>query len=186
VFQAPARRAHFQTAYDAGDEQAFCRIFGPEKIVENLSEFLGYFMIRKVLAGQDLLRASGTVTGKLVAWLGARGCLAPDAAREAVQRARTAARDVPKAARLASALLDAARMAPAIDVDRLADEDYVEDQFIISRVEPGRLWFEEDIGPVKVPKAATDLAQPGWTVSVALGRVRGQWRIVQVGNVYPG
>jgi len=175
----------FQAAYAAGDEQAFCHLFGPDKVAENLNEFLGYFMIRKVMTGPDLVRASGTVTGKLVAWLAERGYLAPDAARAAAQRAKSAVRDLPRATRLGSVLFDAAEMAPAINVNRLADEDYIEDELTISRVEPGQLWFEDDIGPVKVPRAGTDLARPGWSVSLALGRVRGQWRIVQVGNVYP-
>jgi hypothetical protein len=28
-------------AFDAGDEEAFTRLFGPEKVIENLGEFLG-------------------------------------------------------------------------------------------------------------------------------------------------
>jgi hypothetical protein len=52
----------FEQAFDGGDEHAFCRLFGPEKICEHLGEFLGYFMVRKVVAGQELLKASGTVT----------------------------------------------------------------------------------------------------------------------------
>ncbi len=31
---------------------------GPQQLVDNLGEFLGYVMIRKVAAGQDLLRAA--------------------------------------------------------------------------------------------------------------------------------
>jgi len=34
-------------------------------------------MVRKVIAGQELLRAPGTVTGKLVTWLAARGYIEP-------------------------------------------------------------------------------------------------------------
>jgi hypothetical protein len=65
------------------------------------------------------------------------------------------------------------------------DADYIEDELVISRVEPGRLWFDDGIGPVKVPRAASDLARPGWSVSLVLARVRGQWRMLQVGSVYP-
>jgi hypothetical protein len=93
--------------------------------------------------------------------------------------------DLPRAARLAEILFDAAESAPRINVDRLEDADYIEDELTISRVEPGRVWFEDGIGPVRVPKAASDLARAGWTVGLALGRIRGQWRIVQVGGVYP-
>ena len=53
----------------AGDEEAFCKLFGPEEIPPHLGEFLGYFMVRKVSAGQELLKAAGTVTGKLARWL---------------------------------------------------------------------------------------------------------------------
>jgi hypothetical protein len=65
-------RALFDEAY-GGDDEAFVHQFGPDKIVENLGEFLSYFMVRKVIAGQELLRAAGTVTKKLVKWLGERG-----------------------------------------------------------------------------------------------------------------
>ena len=63
----------WQGEFETNEDGAFCRVFGPEKIVDNLGEFLGYFMVRKVIAGQELLKASGTVTGKLVRWLGERG-----------------------------------------------------------------------------------------------------------------
>ncbi len=178
-------RRRWQAAYDAGDEQAFCRLFGPDKIVDNLGEFLGYFMMRKVLAGEALLRASGTVTRKLVVWLAERGYATPAAAQDAIQRAGAAAHDLPQAARLASVLSAAAQAAAPANVQALADEDYIEDYLTISRVEPGRLWFGEDIGPVKVPKTASELARQGWMVNLVLGRVRGQWRILEVGNVYP-
>jgi hypothetical protein len=175
----------WEEAYGAGDERAFCRMFGPDKLVAGLAEFLGDFMIRKVTAGEGLLRASGTVTGKLATWLAAHGYLTPGDARDAVQRARAAARDLPRAARLATVLFEAAEAAPGVNIDRLADEDYVEDELMITGVEPGKLWFADDFGPVDVPRAATDLARTGWMVSIALARVRGTWRLVQVGNVYP-
>lgn len=184
-YLSKAEQDAFQAAYGAGDEQAFCHLFGAEKIAESIGEFLGYFMIRKVAASGELLRASGTVMGKLLAWLSERGELSPEVANDAQQRARAAARDLPRAARLAEILFDAVELAPRVNVNRLDDADYIEDELTISRVEPERVWFEADIGPVKVPKAASDLARAGWTMSVALARVRGQWRIVEIGSVYP-
>ena len=52
----------WQQAFDAGDERAFTRLFGPEKIPEQVGRFLGWFVIRKVMAGQEFLKACGTVT----------------------------------------------------------------------------------------------------------------------------
>lgn len=106
-------------------------------------------------------------------------------AQEAQQRARAAARDLPRAARVAAVLFDAAESGPSVRVEALDDADYIDDELMISRVEPGRLWFDDDIGPLKVPGAASDLARPGWMVSLVLGRVRGQWRMLQAGSVYP-
>ncbi len=40
----------WERAYEAGDEEVFCHLMGPEQLVDNLGEFLGYFMIRKVAA----------------------------------------------------------------------------------------------------------------------------------------
>jgi hypothetical protein len=71
-----------------------------------------------------------------------------------------------------------------IDVHTLSDEDYVEDYLFIDRVEPGTLWFERGIGPVPVPAKVSKLAQPGWAINIVLGRKRGTWNILEVGNVY--
>lgn len=65
--QAEHRR--WEKVFDSGDEEAFCHLFGPERILGHLSEFLGYFMVRKVIAGQELLRSAGTVTKRLAEWL---------------------------------------------------------------------------------------------------------------------
>ena len=53
----------WQKASDAGDEEAFCHLFRPQEIPPHLGEFLGYVVVRKAIAGQELLKAAGTVTG---------------------------------------------------------------------------------------------------------------------------
>jgi hypothetical protein len=81
-------------------------------------------MVRKVMAGQDLLKASGTVTGKLVRWLAAHGYIDEDMAEDAAEQAREASRDLPMANRLANLLHELADAAPEVDVDALAEEDW--------------------------------------------------------------
>lgn len=61
----------------------------------------------------------------------------------------------------------------------------MDDSLHIERVEPGVLWFEGGIGPLKVPAQASTLAQVGWSVTVVLARVRCVWHLLEVGNVYP-
>ena len=189
-----AESALFERYYNAEGKghREFCQLFGPDKIVNNLGGFLGYFMIRKVIASEDLKRASGTVTKKLSRWLAAKGYVAEPQAREGADRAADAARDLPKVERAARILYDAAANLGASPND-LSDEDYVEfDHFTIAKVEAGKLWLDifegaklHSYGPIPVPAAATKLLRAGWDISCSLGRMRGTWRIVEVANVYP-
>src|SRR6266540_1072880 len=180
----PERRL-FTEAYDGGDEQAFCHLFGPEKIPEHLGSFLGYFMVRKVFASRELLRAAGTVTGRLVRWLEREGYVEADVAAEAIERAKAAARDLPRADRLGELLADLTDADPPGGLEELADDCFVEDYLPIERVEPGALWFGGGVGPLAVPKAASELAEVGWEVNVVMARTASGWRLLEVGCVYP-
>ena len=186
--------ALFDRHYNAkgDDHREFCQLFGPDKIVGSLGMFLGYFMIRKVMAGQDLKRAAGTVAKKLSKWLATKGYISEEEAQAGADEGTEAARDLPKAERAAQVLFEAVEDL-TFDPNDLADEDHLEfDHFTISKIEPGRLWLEifesggrHLYGPVRVPKTATTLLRRGWDISCSLGRVRGKWWIVEVANVYP-
>jgi hypothetical protein len=189
-----AEGALFRRHFDAEGEahREFCQIFGPEKIVEHLDTFLGWFMVSKVMAGLEFKKASGTVTKRLVQWLAAQGYVeADDAGRGAASSGR-AARDLPKAERAARMLAGAAAE-HEVEPDALADEDWVEfDHLTLTKVAPGELWFEvwdtggaRQIGPVPAPITATKLLRKGWAISCGLARIGGIWRMVEVANVYP-
>ena len=189
-----AESALFERHYNANgeDHREFCQLFGANKIVENFRGFLGYFMIRKVLAGQDLKRAAGTVVTNLSKWLAEKGYIPQEAAREGAEEGAGASRDLPKAERAAQILFDAADKM-AVDLAALNDEDYLDfDHYTVARIEPGKLWIEifaggreQILGPIPVPDKATALLRTGWDISCSLGRIRGQWRIIEIGNVYP-
>ena len=51
----------------------FCDVFGPDKILGNVDEFLGYFLAHKVIAPQELLEMAGTVMQGLARWLQEKG-----------------------------------------------------------------------------------------------------------------
>lgn len=180
-----AEAGRWRAAFDAGDEEAFTQLCDPQQIVENYGEFLGYFMIRKVAASQQELKAAATVTKKLARWLAQHDYIGKEAADDAYERAAEAGRDLPRADKLGEHLFRLTRQTrlPA-DVDEIADEDWVEDYLPITRVEDGRLWFGE-VGPVAVPKEASDLAEVGWDVNIVLARIGGRWQVVEVGTVYP-
>lgn len=178
-------RRRWEAEFEAREEGAFCRLFGPEKIPGHLGEFLGYFMVRKVFAGQELLKASGTVTGKLVRWLSQHRYIDDQSAEDASGRAREASRDLPIAERLGMMLHDVAAGAPNINPEQVADQDWVENHLQITDVQPGKIWFEDGIGPITVPRKASDLARPGWSMHITAARTADTWHLLEVGFVYP-
>jgi len=175
----------WREAFDAGEDEAFTRLCGPERIVEHYSEFLGYFMVRKVAASKQQLKDAGTVTKRLARWLAEQGYVAADAAEVARERATDAGKQLPRADELGHQLfLETQRTQLPGHPNEIPDEDWIEDHLPITRVEAGRLWFG-DVGPVEVPTDASDVAEVGWDVTVVLARLDGVWRLVQVGTVYP-
>lgn len=179
-------RKRWKEAYQ-DDEEAFCHLFGPEHILPEVDEFLGYFMVRKVMAGQDLLRSAGTVTKKLAAWLHEHGHTGQTARDLAVDRGTAASRDLPRAERLANLLYEQRLATAAVDRAALGPRDIVGEDLPlqIERVESGKLYFTGIDGPLRVPRQASDLARPGWNVTITLIRQRGAWKVLEVGNVYP-
>lgn len=175
----------WESAFDEGDEEAYTALFGPDKIPGEIGQFLDWFVVRKVMAGEEFLRACGTVTKKLGKWLEANGYLDGGDAAYMVERGAEAGTDLPKADKLAGLLFEQSRETPRFDPNAMADDDWIEDQLWIERVEPGELWFDGGIGPVPVTPEASRLAHEGWAVTITLARLAGRWRIVAVGNVYP-
>ena len=179
-------RARFDKLFNAEGEQhrEFCDIFGPEHILENVGEFLNYFMVSKVMAGADTLRASGTVMKKLAKWLAENGHVGTDDAALAIEQGADAARDLPAAEKLSALLYDltAGRHAPR-------DSD-IEGRFGITKVEAGRIWLQgeddgEDYGPILLPERVSKLCRVGWTISGAVRNSGNRWVLVEAFQVYP-
>jgi len=177
--------ALFDRLYNAkGDEhREFCQLFGPEKIPGNVSEFLNYFMIRKVMCGKELKQAAGTVIKKLGKWLQEKGYVRPEIAAEVVSCGATAAKELPATEELACMLADYADWT-AVDC-----EQTIEDHFTIEAVEPGKLrlsnFSENDTMTVSVSPEISDACRVGWEISGAIGKTNNGWCILEVWNVYP-
>lgn len=114
-------------------------------------------------------------------WPGRPGCRRGPCQQCGIGRAR----DLPNAERLANALYELSLATPIRDRDgaqRWIEHDL---PLTITKTEPGRLWFEGDIGPLPVPRTIDQLAQTGWAVTAVLAYARKRWWLVEVGNVYP-
>ncbi len=177
--------ALFDRFYDAeGDEhRESCQVFGPEKIPGNVSEFLNYFMIRKVMCGKELKQAAGTVIKKLGKWLQEKGYVKPESAAEVVNCGATAAKELPATEELAWMLADYADCT-AVDCD-----EAIEDHFTIEAVEPGKLHLSDFSGNdeiiIPVSRNISDACRVGWSLSGVVGKTDKGWRILEVWNVYP-
>jgi hypothetical protein len=174
----------FERAFEDGDEEAFCHLFGPEKIVEQIPHFLYWFMLRKVMARESELRAAATTSRKLVRWLVERSYVDRDDAELALEAAASAHDDLPAADRLSTLLHDHTGGMFGPEPPREGAR-VVEDYLTIERAEPGALWFEGGLGPVGVPDEASELAKPGWGLWGALACENGRWRLLEHGIVYP-
>ena len=171
---------HFNA--EGRDHREFCEIFGPEKIPENVGEFLGYFMPHKVMCGKDLLRAAGTVTRKLGRWLAEKGFVSGDSADDMADRGARASKILPAAATL-SDMLAAHADATAGPVSKR-----VEGRFVVLAVGAASLDLEEMMSDAKmtvpVPRSAAKACQLGWRISGCVGKSARGWRLVEVWNIY--
>ena len=179
-------RARFDKHFNAEGEEhrEFCDLFGPEHILENVGEFLNYFMVSKVIVGADTLRASGTVMKKLAKWLAEHDYVSTDDADLAIEQGGDAARDLPAAEKLSTLLYDltAGRHEPR-DLD-------IEGRFSITKIEPGRIWLQdeddgENYGPILLTEKATKLCRVGWIVSGAVRKSGNRCVLVEAFQIYP-
>jgi hypothetical protein len=167
-------------------KRKYCETFGPEEIPAAYSEFLGYFLPRKVICGKDTLRTAGTVTKKLAKWLVAKGYVDDEEGDDAIDRAAEASRDLPASAEALDILTACSEDAP---MGRFAER--MEDHYTITRVEPGRTWLEpllggrKALGPIPVPEEASALLKEGWDLGGVVGKTGSGWQLSEVWNLSP-
>lgn len=184
----PAAARLFDRLFNAegAAHREYCEIFGPERIVPELGQFLGWFLVRKVIARPKDLAIVARETGRFVKWLGERGHIPAAVAAEGAVLAAEATKAVPAAEEVATLLRPG-----LLDEPAPADE-VIEGQFRVARAAPGKLWLEswEDgrtYGPFAVSVKVTARLKVDWELSGMGGRVgKKKWKLLEVWNVYPG
>lgn len=163
------------------DEQCFTKIFGADKLDEMVfSEFLDYFLIRKVMGGKYCMKKSVRVMKKLSSWLKEKQYTDEDY-KEYFKEAS----DLPNVGELAELIYEHAMKSPEKEYDEILDG-----YFSVLHLENKKLWLEEElgdgtnIGPVFVSKEISDLCKPGWTLNLVIGKDKTGWYILESGNVY--
>lgn len=169
---------------DGEEHKEFCQVFGPDKIAENVGEFVGYFLIRKVMLPGNEMGEAAAIVAAFLRWLVEKNIVPAKEMKEAIERAEQATKDLPAAEDANRLIWELAQKCPR-QVEEFLDFGYM----TIKRIEKDGLYLEpmfgEEVGPVTVPKKASLLVQPGWSVNCALARSGGKWHFAEVGNVYP-
>ena len=175
------------------DDNRFCDMFGPDYIQPyHINSFLSTFVIRKVMGTKGFLKACGPVMEKLAAWLLAKGHWNEDTMRHYRELVGdNAGGKLVACGELTQSLLDYVENHPVPDDgEDFDDDDYFHDQLTIKKVEPSRLIFDEMLDgggdiTISLPKSVTGKARTGWMVTMEVVRIKGKWRILGIGNVYP-
>jgi len=173
---------HYFELEDDGHKE-FCQVFGADKILENIGEFVGYFLIRKVMASATFLGKAAKEIEQLCYWLEKNKFVNSEDAREGASRAATAARVLPRSEKAAQLLCAAAQQ--YYDIAKVVEEGTMD----ITKVSSDSIWLcpigGKEVGPIFLPQQITKLLEVGWEINCALAKHRSKWLIVEVGNIYP-
>jgi hypothetical protein len=141
-------------------------------------------MPRKVIAGNETMKAAGTVVKKLTKWLVEEGYIKDDeSVRDMVG---TTARDLPASQKLLDELDDWLSETGPVKSGR-----EIEGHFLIHRTGPKQIWLEsmitgdEEIGPIPVPATIAKACKVGWDVGGVVALTSKGWRLVEVWNISP-
>jgi hypothetical protein len=179
----------------------------------HLRHFLSWFIIRKVIC--DNKADYAPVLREFVEWLKAKDAIKEKVYKEILmvfeqlkgepercdKLARLlykfAERDMPdlrEAKRDPKAFARKTAVLRAIHHEK--PQEILDSHFTITKVGPTALWLtpqdpdgegpeQAEIGPVQVPAEAAKLAKVGDGLNAAIGKMKGFWKLLEVGNVYP-
>lgn len=171
-------------AHQRGTEYAWCGLGSPKEIAYTIGHFLGWFMVRKVVAGQDLMRAAGSVTRRLGRWLYEHHYIDETNAEIFQSQAKSLGRALPKATDLRNKL---SRWVDGLGGIR-SDASYEGDFEIVAITDRG--WKLEGVdsalsGEISVPSELRHGPEVGWRISGVVARMSQSFRWVEIWNVYP-
>lgn len=169
------------------EKKQYCELYSVDKIDQvKLDEFMTDFMIRKVVGSKELMKNTGTVLRRFIKWLKENSYIDSKKFETLYNTVNENKDDLPKVEELSDLLYD-----NEIRNNFYEYEEYEEDYFLITKIEKGKLWLEsfmeenKAVGPVKVTKEISSLAQEGWLIYLVLGKRGKSWYIIESGNVYP-
>jgi len=176
----------FDKLYNEKNKE-FCELFGPDKIGSSeIGEFLDYFMIRKVMGSEELMKTVGRVMRKFVKWMNEKGYMNEgeyDNSAEIVDELKD---ELPKVVELSSLIYEYIEDNPPEEFS-----ESVDGYFRVIKIEPRKLWLDDYIGcggtlgPVSVSTEISSMCKEGWVIYLELGKTSKGWQMLVSGSVYP-
>jgi hypothetical protein len=155
-----------------------------------VSNFLEWFLIRKVIGPAWLNTSSPGIIQKYIKWLDKKGLLAEGAMDDVVETTKKAAKDLPRVEKAASLLYKLCdKNSERFSVDDFEDEDYMEGYGEVTGIIEDKLYLDyedEKTGPIQITKEIAKYLKKGDTVNLVVVRKGKLWYPLEVGNVYPG
>ena len=156
----------------------------------HVSNFLEWFLIRKVMGPQWMMKAAPTIMKKYFKWLDQKGLLAEGVIDEVLDTTKQAAKDLPRVDQAAELLFNLCDLNSSKYMDRDFDDDgYMEGYGEVTGILGDKLHLDyggEKIGPVQVTKEIAGHLKKDDTINLVVRRIGKKWVPLEVGNVYPG
>lgn len=157
---------------------------------EAIEQFLGYFLIRKVMDTISFKDDVSKRMHKFVKWAYQKGYMSKENYEDCEPMVKRLKTDVRLAEELFFVLAD------YVDEDQPenCEEESYEDYFQIKKVTPGKLYLES-IYPfgdeldeeiiVKVPEKISSMCKADWQICMEIAKCGPEWKILMSGSVYP-
>lgn len=154
-----------------------------------VSNFLEWFLIRKVIGPAWLNTSAPGIIQKYIKWLDKNGLLAEGAMDDVVETTKKAAKDLPRVEKAASLLYKFCdKNSDRFSVDDFDGEDYMEGYGEITEIIEDKLHLDyegEKTGPIQINREIAKHLKKGDTVNLVVVRKGKLWYPVEAGNVYP-
>lgn len=157
-----------------------------------VSNFLEWFLIRKVLGPAWLNTSAPGIMKKYILWLGKRDLLVAGSMDNACDVTKKASKNLPRVEKAATLLYELCdKNSDRFSEDDFDDEDYNEGYGEVTGILEDKLHLNYDhdgykTGPIQITKEIAKLLKKGDTINLVVGRKGKLWYPLEVGNVYPG
>lgn len=155
-----------------------------------VSDFLEWFLIRKVLGPEWLKTTAPGIMKKYIKWLDTKGLLAEGAMEEIDETTKNASKNLPRVEKAAMLLYKLCeKNNDKFGEIEFYDKDYNEGYGEVIGILEDKLHLDYDgekTGPIQITKEIAKLLKKGDTVNLVVGRKGKLWYPLEVGNVYPG